>query len=201
MEEKLQSLLERIREEGVEKAREESDRLIREAEQKAEHIRTEADQQAKRIREQAEADAESHKRNVEAELKLSAAQAISDLEQKITQLITAKALGEPTEEAFSDAGFLKGLIEQLIAKWDAQSGEMALYLSPEHQEALHQYVEEQMRASLDQGLEIKPAPTVRNGFRIGPADGRYVISFTSEDFKTFFAGHLRPHIKKLLFDE
>jgi V/A-type H+-transporting ATPase subunit E len=201
MEEKLQSLLERIREEGVEKAREEADRLVREAERKAEHIRGEAEQQARHIREQAEADAESHKRNVEAELKLSAAQAISALEQKITNLVAAKTLGKPTEEAFADTGFLKRLIEQLIAKWEPTGEDVALQLAPDQQEELYRYVDEQVRKELQNGLEINPAPGMRNGFRIGPADGRYVVSFTSEDFKAFFTEHLRPHIKNLLFDE
>ena len=201
MEQKLQSLLERIREEGVEKAKEESRQILLEAEENAQRILAGAEQKAKAILEQAELDAAHQKRNVEAELKLSAKQAVSVLEQEITGLITAKALGEPTREAFKDAAFVKGLIAQLIAKWEPNGEGVSLSLGPDHQQELYDYFKQQAQGMLQGGLTVKPTPGPRDGFRIGPAEEGYVLSFSSEDFQAFFAEHLRPHIKALLFEE
>ena len=54
---------------------------------------------------------------------------------------------------------------------------------------------------LNQGLQVTFDGRLDNGFRIGPANGRYVISFTEADFTRFFRDHLRPVTAELLYGE
>jgi V/A-type H+-transporting ATPase subunit E len=42
---------------------------------------------------------------------------------------------------------------------------------------------------------------MKSGFKVGPADGSYVISFTDEDFNNFFKAYLRPKSTELLFEK
>ncbi|MEQ8705645.1 MAG: hypothetical protein RIC19_17085 [Phaeodactylibacter sp.] len=201
MEQKLQSLLEKIQQEGVDKGQEVANTLINDAEQKAEDIVMAAEGRAEEIRKQAEQEAEELKRNVTSELKLSAQQTVEALQQRITDLVTAKATEAPTQEAFKDKAFLKGVIESLIGHWKKEEQGVALHLSPEREKELYDYFSARTQDSLNEGLTVKPALQLSEGFRIGPADGSYVVSFTEEDFQAFFADFLRPRTKALLYGE
>ena len=201
MEQKLQSLLEKIQQEGVDKGQEVANSLISDAEQKAKDIVAAAQRRAEDIRKQSEQDAEELKRNVTSELKLSAEQTIDALRQRITDLVTAKAVEPPTSEAFKDKDFLRQVIQSLIAHWQKSEQGAALELSPAQEKELYDYFSDQARESLQEGLTVKPDPKLSTGFRIGPEDGSYVVSFTEEDFQTFFANFLRPRTKELLYEK
>ena len=199
MEQKLQSLLEKIQQEGVDKGQEVANSLINDAEQKAEDIVSAAERRAEDIRKQAEQDAEELKRNVTSELKLSAEQTVDALKQQITGLVTAKAVEKPTSQAFDDKDFLKGIIQSLIEHWQKEDRGTTLRLSPEQEKELYEYFAGRAQEQLQQGLTVKPDPKLSEGFRIGPADDSYVVSFTEEDFQAFFADFLRPRTKALLY--
>ena len=201
MEQKLQQLLERIRAEGVEKAREEADAELAQAREKADRILAEAEQKAASLKQRAEKEAAEHRQNVEAELKLSVQQAVDALQQRIADLVTAQAIGQPVEKAFQDAEFIKKLIDQLVQKWSPEEDGLALDLADGYGQQLLDYFQQQSQHTMQQGLEIKPTPAMRDGFRLGPQDGRYVLSFQSEDFRQFFAEYLRPHTRRLLFTD
>ena len=199
MEQKLQSLLEKIQQEGVDKGQEVANSLVNDAEQKAEDIVSAAEQRAEEIRKQAEQDAEELKRNVTSELKLSAEQTVDALKQQITDLVTAKAVQEPTSKALEDKDFMKGIIQSLIEHWQEDKQGTALHLSSEQEQKLYDYFSAQAQENLQKGLTVKPDPKLSKGFRIGPSDGSYVVSFTEEDFQAFFADFLRPRTKELLY--
>ncbi len=200
MEEKLQVLLDRIREEGVEQARRKADQLVQEAQAKADETVATAEQKAAKIMEDARAEADAHRRNVEAELKLSIQQATDALKQEITSLVTTKAVDAPLKSAFQDGDFLKNFILQLVQKWSPEEG-LALQLPADRQQALIEFFEQQTHDTLGQELMVQPVASMRDGFRLGPADGSYVLSFTSDDFAAFFAEYLRPQTKKILFEK
>lgn len=204
MEDKLQGLLEKIYQEGVSKGQEVGAAIVSDAEKKAEKIITEAEREAAEIRKQAREDADELKRNVVSELRLSADQAIDALKQKITNLISAKAISEPLHDAFSDEDFLKSIIKTLIENWrPGQNGQagVRLLLPGEKEEQLDQYFSAKAREALDGKVEIQLDHRIENGFRIGPADGHYVISFSEKDFEVFFMDFLRPRTKALLYGE
>lgn len=202
MEHKVQELLEKIYEEGVAKGQEVAATVVRDAEREARRILEEAHKEADDARKQARAEAEELKQNVASELRLAAGQSISVLRQKISQLITAKAVSEPARQSFSDKEFIQHIIEALIRNWQAgQSGQegLSLLLPDKERDELGKYFSAKAREALDGGLLVNFDNKLENGFRIGPADGRYVISFTEKDFETFFMDYLRPKTKALLY--
>ena len=202
MQEKLQALIDKIQEEGVSKGEEVASAIVKDAEQKAKRIVEDAERDAERTRKQAQEEADELRRNVESELRLSGEQAIQALRQRVSNLIAYKAIGEPVQASFEDQEFVKGLIEQLIQNWQPEadgSVSLRLLLPAEGQRELEQYFSAKAKELLDGELQIKVDQKLERGFRIGPADGSYVVSFTDEDFETFFMDYVRPEKKKILY--
>ena len=52
---------------------------------------------------------------------------------------------------------------------------------------------------LGAGVEASFSKKVSGGFRIGPKEGGYFVSFTDETFNELISEYLRPATKKLLF--
>ncbi|MCB0568699.1 MAG: hypothetical protein KDC66_03000 [Phaeodactylibacter sp.] len=203
MEAKLQELTDKIYREGVERARREAEDIIAEARRQAEQQLAEAKREADHLRTKAEEEAEEMRRNVTSELQLSARQSVSGLRQEITNLIATRLLNEPLKEAFKDKAFLQRIIEAAINNWnanDSQAG-LAVVLPEKEREGLGQYFESRTQELLSAGLAVTFDGRLSQGFRIGPGDGAYVVSFTPEDFERFFRAYLRPQADSLLYGE
>jgi V/A-type H+-transporting ATPase subunit E len=52
---------------------------------------------------------------------------------------------------------------------------------------------------LNAGVEASFSKKVSGGFKIGPKEGGYFVSFTDETFNELIAEYLRPATKKILF--
>lgn len=202
MQTKLQELTEKIYSEGVEKAKLEADAIIKAAQEKAKAIEQEALSKADNIVAEAESKAESLKLHIESELKMSIGQAVAALKQTIANTVCMKAIQPSVKELFGDKEFLKGLIGNLI-KGFAEKGTMdlLLILPEKDRQELETYYKNQLASELNKGLELSFSDGVRSGFKIGPADGSYIISFSDTDFTNFFKDYLRPKTKEILFDK
>jgi V/A-type H+-transporting ATPase subunit E len=202
MQTKLQELTEKIYSEGVEKAKLEADAIIKAAQEKAKAIEQEALSKADSIVAEAESKAESLKLHIESELKMSIGQAVAALKQTIANTVCMKAIQPSVKELFGDKEFLKGLIGNLI-KGFAEKGTMdlLLILPEKDRQELETYYKNQLASELNKGLELSFSDGVRSGFKIGPADGSYIISFSDTDFTNFFKDYLRPKTKEILFDK
>ncbi len=202
MQTKLQELTEKIYSEGVEKAKLEADAIIKAAQEKAKAIEQEALSKADSIVAEAESKAESLKLHIESELKMSIGQAVAALKQTIANTVCMKAIQPSVKELFGDKEFLKGLIGNLI-KGFAEKGTMdlLLILPEKDRQELETYYKNQLASELNTGLELSFSDGVRSGFKIGPADGSYIISFSDTDFTNFFKDYLRPKTKEILFDK
>jgi V/A-type H+-transporting ATPase subunit E len=64
---------------------------------------------------------------------------------------------------------------------------------------LEPFVAGELAKTLGAGVEANFSKKVSGGFKIGPKDGGYFVSFTEETFNQLIAEYLRPTTKKLLF--
>jgi len=201
MENKLQELTSKIYEEGIAKANEEAEKILSEAKKEAEDLRNKSKREATRIIEKAEKDATELRKNVESEVKLSARQALATIKQQITELITIQSTGEPVKEAFRDKEFIKKIIETTIKNWNPgkEAFDLQLLLPKEDEKELGSYFSKKQKELLKGSLKIGFDERMSAGFKIGPLDGRFIISFTDEDFDNFFKNYLRPRTTKLLY--
>ena len=202
MENKLQLLTQKIYQEGVEKARQEAATILAEARKKADAMVAGAQRNAQDIRGQAQQAADELKKNVTSEIQLSARQAISALKQEIANIITFQVNAVPLNEAIGDKDFLKKIIETAVKNWNPKGDakiSLSLILPKKAQQNLDHYLAAEIKKQLDKSIELKFDKKIDSGFRIGPADGSYVVSFSERDFDTLFREYLRPKTIGLLF--
>ena len=67
------------------------------------------------------------------------------------------------------------------------------------EKALELYFGKRLDEVIKSGVDITFDEKIKGGFRIGPKDNSYVISFTDEDFMNFFRSFMRPRTINLLF--
>jgi V/A-type H+/Na+-transporting ATPase subunit E len=201
MENRLQELTSKIYQEGIAKASAEAEKIIADANKTADELRNNAKKEASQILEKAGKEAQELKKNVESEVKLSARQAISTIKQQITGLVTSKATGESVKEAFKDKDFVKKIIETTIKNWNPgkEVYDLQLLLPKEDEKTLGEYFSKKQVELMKGSLEVKFDDRMDAGFKIGPKDGRFIISFTEEDFENFFRNYLRPRTTQLLY--
>lgn len=201
MESKLQELTSRIYNEGIEKANKEAAAIIETAEKEAEKILENAKKEADKLQEKAKHETDELRKNVASEVQMSARQSISAIKQQITELLTTRLVAEPVKEAIKDKDFVKNIIETVIKNWDPKSGSMdlALTLPKEDEKKLGSYFEAKTHETLKGKLKVEFDDKMGSGFKIGPGDKSYILSFTEEDFENFFRNYLRPRTTKLLY--
>ena len=200
---RIAELTEKIYNEGISKAREDGELIISDARKQAEEIIQSSRTTAKEIIETAEKQSSEIKENTNAELKLAANQFISSLKQQILNLVTSAQVGTSVRDAFKDKTFIKNIILSILENWDAQRNEalnISLLLPQEDEEKLNQFFKDKAIEALNAGLEISFVSDIKSGFRIGPKDGNYYISFSDKDFENYFKKYLKERTKKMLFD-
>lgn len=199
---KLQELTEKIYNEGVEKAQKEADVILANAKEKAAEIEKNANLKAQSIISTAEAEATKLKEHVNSELKMTVNQSVSALKQNLAQAVTMKSIQPSVQELFGNSDFLKSLIVKVVDGWISKDTmDLKIVLSEKERSEMESYFRNQLAKELNSGLELSFSEGVKSGFKIGPVDNSYEISFTDKDFINFFNAYLRPKTSELLFEE
>jgi V/A-type H+-transporting ATPase subunit E len=200
MNEKLKELTQKIYNEGLEKGRKEGDEIVEKARKEADQILKEARKEADEIKEKAGKEAEELRKNVSSELEISARQSVTAIKQRITETVSDKAVKEAIGKAFEDKDFIKEVITSIVENWgriEKSDKDVLVFLSEKDRQKLGDALMAKAAKKIDGGLEIEFEEGIKSGFKIGPKDGSYKISFTDRDFERFFKQYLRPRTQKL----
>ncbi|MDX9770010.1 MAG: hypothetical protein RBT19_06590 [Tenuifilaceae bacterium] len=203
MQNKLQELTEKIYKEGLTKGTEEANQLVNKAKEDAAKIVADAKKQAEQILAQAKKEAEDLKKNVDTEVAISTRQVVSGLKQDISNIIEAKVIEKPITEALMDVDFVKSIIEVAIKNWNPESTQrvsLQVLVPEKNEKELSEFVKSKVISSLNQELAVTADKNIKYGFKIGPSDGSYLISFTEKDFDNLFKEYMRPRILELLLE-
>ncbi len=204
MENKLQELTDRLYKEGLSKGRQEADELLKNARKEAEDIVAKAREEAEAIRAEAEKRAVKIRTMVQGDIKMASTQAIAALRQQVENMVLTQAVSKPVGAALSDGKFVKDLIATVVKAFNAANPDgvdLEVILPAQEQKDLEQAFRNEIVKSLGAGIEVKNVKGLANGFKIGPKDGGYQLSFTGDDFTGLVSEYLRPATKKILFDE
>ncbi len=198
---KLEELTNKIYQEGVTKANHEAEKIVNEANLKAEKIVSDAKKEAEDIINNANTEAKDTKSKVENELKQSYQQTLRHIQQEITNLIVAEVTKDPLKNTFKDTEFIKKVIETALKSWlqDQSKTDLVVLLPADKEQELAQYFEAHTKELLNGTLNVEVDSELKSGFKIGPADGSYQITFKEEDFQNLFIKYLRPKTIDLLF--
>ena len=202
MENKLQELTQKLYNEGVEKAREEADKIIAEATAQAAKIKQNAEKEASEILSSAQQKAADTKKTADAEIKLAANQVLRSVKQQITELIITNIIDKPVKQSFDDQKLVKEIIETVVKNWNPQKQEninLSVLLPEKLEKEFSSYFNEKLQKELKANLELTFSDSIKGGFKIGPADNSYKISFSDDDFQNFFKSYLRPKTIEMLY--
>ena len=193
---KIQELTSKLYSEGIEKGKEEAEKIINEAKALSNRIIEDAKNKAREIVAAAEKEAKELKSNTEAELKLYASQAIEALKTEIVNLVTDKLAKSNVKAAFEDKEFMQKVILELVKNW---ARDEKLVIGVENAEALKNYIAANAKGLLEKGLKIESVSGIKTGFILAPEDSTYKVKFGEEEFVEYFKEFLRPQIRELLF--
>ncbi len=204
MQKKLQELTDKIYKEGVEKANKEADKIVSDAQKQADELVAKAKKEADATIDKAKKEAEETSDNALNELQLSARQAISDLKQEVVSLIQAKTIEPETKAAFKDETFTRDIIQTIVKNWDPKGSDnvdLTVLLPENKKKEFEEFFRKKAKDLMESGLEIDFSEKIKGGFKIGPKDGGYLVSFSDADFDQFFKQYMRPRLISLLFEE
>ena len=193
----LENLTEKIYQEGIARAEAEAQQILEKAEKEKTALIESAQSEADSIINAARVEAENIRRNVESELKLKGNQAVSDLKARIRDILSSKILDEPVRNMANDEEFLRKLILEIATHWK-KNDLIELHLPAELGEKLSNNFTAKIEKELH-GLSIEFDNSMKSGFRIGRKEDAYEISFTGDDFLTFFRSYLDDQTNRILF--
>ena len=195
--ENLDGLLQRIRQEGSERANLEADQILAAARQRAADIVAEAEAEAKRIVQEGEA----HVVQVTEAGRNAQEQAARDLVLAMRSELIAMLDGlieRAGREALTGEA-LQELILKASADWMAgDSGkDIEIQLNEKDRAQLADGFLSRLKEQLQAGVELKARPGIQAGFRVGSRGGAMFYDFTAPALAEALASLLRPQFAKL----
>ena len=200
MQNKLQELTDKLYNEGLSKGKQEGEELIAKAKVQAEEIVAKAKAEAAQVVAAAQKEAEEIRTKTGSDVKMAAAQSIAATKKDIETLIVGKMTEAEVKKALTSAEFVKELIKTVAEKFTTDGPvDLEVVLPESLKNDVEPFLTKELAKTLGAGVEASFSKKVAGGFRIGPKDGGYFISFTDETFNELISEYLRPATKKLLF--
>ena len=200
MQNKLQELTDKLYNEGLSKGKQEGEELLAKAKVQAEEMIAKAQAEAAQIVAAAQKQADEIKTKVASDIRMASSQSLAATRSDIETLVVGKMTDEAVKKALTSAEFVKELIQAVAAKFTTEGPvDLALILPESLQKELEPFVNNELAKILGAGVEASFSKKVSGGFKIGPKNGGYFVSFTDETFNELIAEYLRPATKKILF--
>lgn len=186
--EDLQSLLEKINREGVEKAEAKAQEILAEAKAKADALLKAARDEAAKAKASAEADAAGYVRRAEETIAQAARDTVLGVESAVTKKLE-RLLAADVDKALADEAAVTALVKETLAAF-ATTGEIVAG------EKLAKTLAAQLA---DEGaFTVVTDESVGSGFSVKIDGGRVEHSFTGEVVSAELAKRLRPELAKLV---
>lgn len=192
----VKELIEKIKNEGVVSAENESKRIIAEAEERA----------AQMLRE-ARAEADTYKLRAESEIKKSEIAGREALKQASRDILIGlerqiigqfQAVISDTVDRALTTDLTERLILELVKVWSDKGEEgLRIALSSADAKELGNVLQAELSERFKKGVEVVPLPRISKGFRIGGSDGA-LYDFTREGVTEILAEALTPELAETL---
>ena len=195
MEAKLDTLIEKIKHEGVEEAQRMSDDIVNGAKQEAETLVERAGKEAEGIVEEARAQAAKLQENAELTLR----QAARDMELLVKERITSlfdRAFKQEVADVL-EPEFLRDLILKVVEQW-SPDGSAEIAIDEADCERLEALLFSGLRKGLRKSVTLKVSDRVSRGFRIELEGEDIYYDFTDEAVSDVLRTFLTPRIRAIL---
>ena len=199
MADELQSLIERIQREGVEKAEADAAAIVTRAKAKAAEIVKAAEAQAQALLKQADADALIYTERSTITLNQAArdvliavGQGLESIMDEVVRKQVGQALSPETLKA------MLSRIAQAYAAHGMTENRLTVLLNPDDQQKLARLVEAGVRDALGQGVDLRADDRIVKGFRISIQNGHVVHDFTEAAIAEAIGALLKPHLAEIV---
>ena len=197
MEMDIGGVIEKIKQEGVQKAEEQAVDIISRAKADAEEISRSAERQKQEILKQAEEEAGKTRANGESAVKQAARAAIISLEAQIAALLNTVVKKEVSAALSPDV--IKDIIIKLVTHCAEQGDfDLEILLSEQDKEDLRNVLEGALQEELKKGVVFKVSPAVKKGFRVGRKNRNLYYDFTDDAIAEAFYFYLNKKVKEIL---
>ena len=131
---------------------------------------------------------------------MASSQSLAATKKDIETLVVGKMTDEAVKKALTSADYVKEIIKAVAEKFTTEGPvDLSIVLPEALKKDLEPFVTKELAKILGAGVEASFSKKVSGGFKIGPKDGGYFVSFTDETFNQLISEYLRPTTKKLLF--
>ncbi len=195
MDVKLDSLIEKIRKEGIEDAQHAADSIIKEAKQKAASIVEKAKQEAEKIIEDGKHQVDQYKATADVDLKQAARNIELLLKEKIHTLFDSVFKRQVSAEM--KPGFLKELIVKIVNTW-AKDSKAEIVINEKDKDQLEKVLFSGVKDELKNSISIRVTSDISNGFRVGLKDEEVYYDFSDESIAEVLKSLINPKLKEIL---
>jgi len=197
MEMNLNSVIEKIQTDGVNKAEEQASVIIKEAEAKAADIVSSAKQQKDETIKKAEKLANEFKVNGEAAVRQAARDVIIALRAQMEALLDSIIKKEVSAGLTPDV--LKDIITKLVtSSIEREDVDLEILLGEKDKHALRETLGALLQGDLKKGVTIKVSPTLKKGFRIGKKGKNEYYDFSDDAIAEAFNFYLNKKLREVI---
>lgn len=192
---KLDSLIEKIKADGVDAAKKQAEEIITAANKGADEIMKKAKDKAAQYEKNAKSEAKSYQKNAEIAIQQAARDTVLVLKEKITAILEQALLTDIDKTM--DKDFLKELIVKVAGVW-AKDGDVEVLVNGVDVNALMAELKSALGNSVKSTVEVKLDKKISNGFRIGKKGDNLFYDFTDESILEALRIFLNPKLAEIL---
>ncbi len=193
---RLQELLEKIRKDGIEAAETDAAKVLAEAEERRKSILADAEREAKTLLAKAKADADRFEEAGKAALEQAARNLVISFRTEIASVLAAIVRTE-TEAALTGPVLVEAIPAVLAAWKDKGTDDLAVLLPPAELSKLEGSFRKRLESELKKGMELRPFPGIKAGFRIAEKNGAAYYDFSSDSLAEMLSQYLNTRLGEI----
>jgi len=196
MESTVKELIDRIKSDGIQSAQESANQIVAEAEKKAQNILKDAEKEGAEIKEKAKKDIQRFEESSKSALIQSSRDVLLGVKTEVIALVE-RLIHQSIADSLTPETLQSVLLE--VAKaFSSSPNKVEIQLKPDDQKKIENAVLGSLKNTLKSGVEIKPAPRLAKGFRIGESEGAAFFNFTPAEIAAVLSQMVSPKLKEIL---
>ncbi|MEN6297423.1 MAG: hypothetical protein ABFC85_05015 [Rectinema sp.] len=197
MEIQVQELLERIRSEGIETAKQQAEEIIQKAQSEASEIVSRAKKEAEEVQDEASRRIDSMEAASRASLLQASRDTMIALKQSIQRFIDA-AISVDVDNAFDEKMAIQVIPEILKALALNQSVDTEILLPPALIQKIDASLSARLAKELSKGVTFKPYPSIDAGFRVAQVGSAAQYDFSAESLAQILSARVNSLLSEYL---
>jgi len=200
MAEELQSLLERINEDGVKKAEQEKIKIISEAESKAELIIKDAEEKAEAIRKKSQADAEQNEKRASSAIKQAARDislALKEELQNNLRAVVKDAVGKAMNPELMGEIILE-MEKSFVEKSSEESLALEILINKKDLDSMENHIKSSLLQKLKESPEISLGHDFSAGLKIAVKGDDLFFDFSDETLSEIICDYVGPRLSAII---